>query len=423
MIHTYKQARDYITSLSSRGIVPGLDAIYALCNELGNPQDKIRTLHIAGTNGKGSTGAFISGILRAAGYSVGRYVSPAVSEYCEIIRVNDAYISEDEYTEIVNEIEKAINAVEARGIYPTSFEAETAAAFLYFVKKKCDYSLIECGMGGELDATNIIKAPIAAVITSIGMDHAAFLGDTIEKIAQSKSGIIKENIPVFSARQTDSVMRAIIEKCIEKNAELTVAKVPEIVSADLKGTVFNYGGMENVKIPLAGAYQPMNAVLAIEVCKHLNIDGDTIMQGLRDTKWSLRFECDDDGWIFDGAHNVPAAKALVQSVKELLDGRTAYIIGVFADKEYKKIIEVTSSGADRIYTVTAPGARGLDSSVLASVVRQYCTDTVDAVTTENAVRLCAKEGFDNVVVFGSLSFLDRIKHEKEKVYEEMSKNI
>lgn len=420
---TYKEAREYIASLTARGIVPGLGSIKALCNELDNPQDKIRIIHIAGTNGKGSTGAFISSILQAAGYSAGRYVSPAVTEYREIIRINDEYITEAEYTEIIHEIKIAVEAVEKQEIYPTSFEAETAAAFLYFAKKNCDYALIECGMGGELDATNIIKSPLAEVITSIGMDHTAFLGDTIEEIAENKASIIKNGTAVFSAKQQTEVIEVLEEKCRENNAVLNVSDAPEIISSDLYGTRFNYKDLKDIEISLAGAYQPMNAALAIDLCMWLGIKRDTIIKGLRDTKWALRFECDSDGWIFDGAHNVPAASELAKSIKNLLKGRNAYVIGVFADKAYEEILKLTAFGAERIYTVTAPGARGLDSEVLAQTARKYCSDVVNAATIENAVRLCAKENFDNIVVFGSLSFLSRIKQEKEKVYEKMSENI
>ncbi len=420
---TYIEAREYIASLTARGIIPGLETIRALCAELGNPQDRVRTIHIAGTNGKGSTGAFISAILQAAKYSVGRYVSPAVSEYREIISINGNYITEEEYANGVLRVRYAIEKLEKRGIYPTSFEAETALAFLYFSDCSCDYALIECGMGGELDATNVIKSPVAAIITPIGKDHAKFLGETIGEVARSKAGIIKENTRVFSAHQYDEAMAVIDERCKEMNAELSVCDTPQIIAQDLKGTRFDYRKFSNIKISLAGSYQPANAALAVDLCEWLCVDRDTIIKGLRDTKWALRFECDSDGWIFDGAHNPHAAYEMAKSVKALLKGRTAYIIGVFADKEYEKILEITAFGANRIYTVTAPGERGLKSDALAEAAKKYCDDVVDAVTVENAVRLCVKEKFDNVVVFGSLSFLKHIKNEKEKVYGEMSENI
>ncbi len=422
MIQTYIQAREYISSLSARGIVPGLDAISALCLELGNPQDKIRTIHIAGTNGKGSTGAFTSSILRCAGYTVGRYVSPAVTTYREIIRINDEYISETEYIKFTNEIKKAVRAVEKQGVYPTAFEAETAMAFLYFASNNCDYALIECGMGGTLDATNVIKSPSAVLLTNIGLDHTKFLGNTITEVTRSKVGIIKENSIVFSAQQSVDAITVIKDKCSETGSELHICEAPEITRQDLSETRFNYRE-HTFFTDLIGTYQPKNAVLAIDLCKHLNIDWDTIIKGVRDTKWQLRFEHDCDGWIYDGAHNPHAATELAKSIKTLLHGKTAYIVGVFADKDYDEILKLTAPYADRIYTVTAPGERGLDSAILAQTASKYCDDVINAVTVKNAVEQCAKADFDNVAVFGSLSFLSDIKQEKEKIYGKMSENI
>ncbi len=418
----YNDAREYTASLTSRGIVPGLETIGALCSALGDPQDKIRTIHIAGTNGKGSVGAFIASVLRIAGYSIGRYVSPAVTEYREIIRVNDELISEEAYAKIIEKVKTAVAELETRGIYPTSFEAETAAAFLYFSEMNCDYALIECGMGGALDATNIIKSPNAAVITSISMDHMSFLGNSLSEIAANKAGIIKQGTTVFSAMQHEDAEKVIREKCAEKNAHLTFAKKPVVTSADVYGTHFIYNGME-LYIPLAGAYQPDNAALAAEVCRFIGVDDDTLKKGLKETKWQLRFEADSDGWIFDGAHNADAAMKLKASLDTLLHGkRTAFIVGVFRDKAYDDILKITAPAADAIYTVKPPSERGLPSAELARVARRYCENTIDAVTTENAVKMCMNEDFDNVVVFGSLSFLARIKREKEFIYEQMSKD-
>lgn len=410
----YTQAREYITALSARGIKPGLDTIRELCGRLGDPQDKIKTIHIAGTNGKGSVGAFIESILRASGMSIGRYVSPAVEEYREIIQLDGEYIEEAEYADIVSRI----SAV-SHGISPTAFEAETAAAFLYFAEKGCDYAIIECGMGGELDATNIIKSPAASVITSISLDHTAFLGDTIYEIAKNKAGIIKEGTQNFSARQPDEAMKALYEK----TSHIITAHEPKIIRSDMLGTHFNYKGHNSLFISLVGTHQPHNAALAIEVCDALGIDDETIRNGLKDTQWKFRFETDENGWIFDGAHNPDAAKRLRETIDTLLKGKKlAFITGVFRDKDYKTITALTAGAANVIYTVKPPGERGLESAVLAETARQYCSNVTDAKTIENAVRLCAEGGYDNVIVFGSLSFLSRIKQEKEALYEQMSEN-
>lgn len=423
MINTYTKAREYISGLTSRGIVPGLEPIKALCGELGNPQDKIKIIHIAGTNGKGSTGAFISSILRESGFSTGRYVSPAVTEYREIIRINDRYISEDEYTDIVSQVKTAIEKLEKREIYPTSFEAETAAAFLYFYINKCDYVLVECGMGGLLDATNLIKHPIAEVITQIDMDHMAFLGNTLEEIAQNKAGIIKNNTKVFSAEQKEEARKVLIKKAEETHSEIIFAEEPEVIRSDIKGTEFNYRSIRNIKISLAGMYQPYNAAAAIDLCVALGIDEDYIKKGLEKTRWQFRFEADENGWIYDGAHNPAAALQLRRTIDEILsDKRIAYIVGVFRDKAYDEILRITASAANAIYAVTPPTARGLESYKLAEAAKKYCGNVIDAETTENAVKQCLSENYDNVIVFGSLSFLGHIKKEKELIYGQMPKN-
>ncbi len=423
MINTYNKAREYISGLTSRGIVPGLEPIRALCGELGNPQDKIKIIHIAGTNGKGSTGAFISSVLRESGFSTGRYVSPAVTEYREIIRINDRYISEDEYTDIVSQVKTAIEKLEKREIYPTSFEAETAAAFLYFYINKCDYVLVECGMGGLLDATNLIKHPIAEVITQIDMDHMAFLGNTLEKIAQNKAGIIKNNTKVFSAEQKEEARKVLMKKAEETHSEIIFAEEPEVIRSDIKGTEFNYRSIKNIKISLAGTYQPYNAAAAIDLCVALGIDEDYIKKGLEKTRWQFRFEADENGWIYDGAHNPAAALQLRRTIDEiLLNKRIAYIVGVFRDKAYDEILRITASAANAIYAVTPPTARGLESYKLAEAAKKYCGNVIDAETTENAVKQCLSENYDNVIVFGSLSFLGHIKKEKELIYGQMPKN-
>lgn len=423
MINTYTKAREYISGLTSRGIVPGLEPIKALCGELGNPQDKIKIIHIAGTNGKGSTGAFISSILRESGFSTGRYVSPAVTEYREIIRINDRYISEDEYTDIVSQVKTAIEKLEKREIYPTSFEAETAAAFLYFYINKCDYVLVECGMGGLLDATNLIKHPIAEVITQIDMDHMAFLGNTLEEIAQNKAGIIKNNTKVISAEQKEEARKVLMKKAEETHSEIIFAEEPEVIRSDIKGTEFNYRSIKNIKISLAGTYQPYNAAAAIDLCVALGIDEDYIKKGLEKTRWQFRFEADENGWIYDGAHNPAAALQLRRTIDEILSNkRIAYIVGVFRDKAYDEILRITASAANAIYTVTPPTARGLESYKLAEAAKKYCGNVIDAETTENAVKQCLSENYDNVIVFGSLSFLGHIKKEKELIYGQMPKN-
>ena len=417
--NTYAQAREFVSSLAPRGIVPGLDAVRALCAALGDPQDKIKTIHIAGTNGKGSVGAFIASALMADGKSVGRYATPAVEEYREMITLNGGYISEEDYTETVSLVAEAVDEAEKKGFSPTAFEAETAAAFLYFRKKHCDYALIECGMGGLLDATNIIMKPAAAVITSISTDHTAFLGDTIEEIARNKAGIIKTGVPVFTAMQPEAALAEIRAAA----DSLTVTDDVRVTKEDIYGTHFDYRDTKDIYIPLAGAYQPQNAALAFEVCAYLGIDAGTVKRGFGDTKWNLRFQADSDGWIFDGAHNEGAALELRESVDRLLCGsRLLFVMGVFRDKAYERILEITAPAAEEIITVKPPGDRGLEAELLAAAAKKYCESVTAAESYADAVRIAAEKKYDNILVFGSLSFLSELKREKDRIYGKMSEN-
>lgn len=411
----YKESRDFINSLTGRGIVPGLDNITALCNELGNPQNALKIIHIAGTNGKGSTGAFITQILISAGYSVCRYVSPAVECYREIFQFNGIWINEDDYAECASEVKKAILILEEKGIYPTSFEAETALAFLYFKKKQCDYAVVECGMGGRLDATNVIDKPEIAVITHISMDHSSFLGDTLEKIAYEKSGIIKKNCRVVSSIQEGNVSEVIQDQCKRENAELIFSQTPEILSYNLNGTEFLYKGLR-AKICQIGLYQADNAVLAIEAVKQLGVSEKAILDGLYKTCWKFRFEVTSKNpyWIYDGAHNPDGAYRLTESLDKYLYGKKLiYIVGIFKDKDYREIAKITAAAAKKIYTVKPPSDRGLDSGILAEEFLKYSADVYAAENIKSAVIKCENEECDAVVCFGSLSFLQMIKNEKE----------
>lgn len=412
----YRQSVEYIHSLQGRGIVPGLSAMRMLCNRIGNPQDKIKTIHIAGTNGKGSVGAYISSILINAGYNVGRYVSPAVNDNLEIYQYNDNYISKEDYSNCVEIIKEAMSDVEKDGYFPTAFEAETAVAFLYFNMKNCDYAVIECGMGGRLDATNVIKSPQCSVITAISMDHTAFLGNSIEEIAKEKAGIIKSKVPVASAFQTEQAMQVIQKTCKELSAECVFVKEVKTVECGINGIDFIYKDLE-LHTVLAGLYQAENAALAIEAVKLLGekISDDTIIKGIENAYWGYRFEiCGQSPyWILDGAHNPDGAECLLKTLEKYFPNeRIIYIFGVFKDKDYDKMAKIISKKACRIYAVTPPSNRGLDSKVLAQTVKKYNSNVVAADSIDDAIRMCNAEKCGVVVCFGSLSFLKIIKNKK-----------
>lgn len=411
----YTEAMEYINSLKNRGIVPGMDNIMRLCAQLGNPQDKLKTIHIAGTNGKGSVGAFIASILNSAGFRVGRYVSPSVEEYCEICTINGEMMSQDDWASCISQVKEAANIIEAEGFMPTAFEAETAAAFLYFLSKNCDYAIIECGMGGRLDATNVITAPECSVITSISMDHSSFLGTTLSEIAFEKSGIIKQNCPVVSAKQPIEVMEVIKKKCDELNSPLFIAAECEILSCNIGGIDFMCSGIK-LHTSLSGIYQADNAALAVSAvrCLGISISNEAVISGISNAKWKYRFEVINKKplIIFDGAHNADGAKRLSQTLKEYFpDGGLNFVFGVFKDKDFEAIAKITAPLADMIYTVKPPTDRGLAANELAAVVGKYNKNVVATKSISEAARMCTEGECNAVVCFGSLSFLAQIKKE------------
>ena len=427
---TYKEARVYLDEVSKYGSVLGLDAVQNLLYELGNPQDDLRFIHIAGTNGKGSVLAFTSSILSEAGLKTGRYISPTVISYLERIQIDGKWILEVEFAELVEEIQKAIVRMEAKGMTgPTVFEIETAIAFLYFQRKHCDVVVLETGLGGILDATNIIKNTVVAVFTSISRDHMGYLGDTLDEIARNKAGIIKPGCIVVSAAQ-----RPMVRKELELYAEKYGCRVrfaaPEeavILEQDYHGQTFSYREMEHLQIKMSGSYQLSNAVAAWEAIDAWNsisehqIPEQAVRRGFLKAQLPGRFTCikERPTFIIDGAHNVDAAKRLRESVELFFPGRRlVYIMGVFRDKEYEKMSEIMAPLAECIYTVSLPDQnRTLPAGELKHAVEPYCTGPVYAVGDVNrAVEKALQDAQEEEVIlaFGSLSYLGQvIKRAKE----------
>ncbi len=414
-----KEAYEYIESVGNYGIVPGLDSIKELCRRLGDPQKDLKFVHVAGTNGKGSVSAFTAAALKAGGYRVGRYISPVIFEYREKIQVNDSYISRRAMCRGLERIKEACGGMEEK--HPTLFEIETALAFLYFQEKKCDIVVLETGMGGLMDATNVIENTLVAVITSVSMDHMKFLGNTLEEIAEQKAGIIKKGCHVVSLRQEPDAMEVIERKAAEEGCELTVAD-PSLaghIRYGLESQRFDYGDYKGVEISLAGRYQIDNGILALEVLKALAERGfpireDRLREGFLDAKWPGRFTVigRKPYFVVDGAHNEDAARRLTESLEFYFAGkRIIYIMGMFRDKEYEKVIGLTHGLADQIITVATPGnPRALSAYELAQAVSRYHPQVTAADSLEEAVEMCylLAEKEDVIVAFGSLSFLGRL---------------
>ena len=427
----YREALDYIESIQSYGIVPGLENITELCKRLGNPQDRLKFVHIAGTNGKGSVLAYISTVLTCAGYRVGRYISPTIFDYRERIQINNRYITQKALCEGLETIRNICYKMEEEGLtHPTPFEVETALGFWYFDMKGCDIVILETGMGGRYDATNLIRNTEVAVLTPVSMDHMAFLGKDLAAIAGHKAGIIKEGCDVVSAEQVPEVMEVIRHEAEGKNCRLHVADGEAIVNRKqgsgrfLTKQQFDYRGGDGVcykrlEIHMAGGFQPGNALLAIEVLRVLQERGYRISEaalrkGLGETVWKGRFSVISTKPLFvvDGAHNEEAAAKLAESLEiYFTNKRIIYIIGILRDKEYDKIIGLTHAYADQIITVTPPeNPRAMSAYELAQEIARVHPKVTAVDSLEEAVemaRLLAGPE-DVIVAFGSLSYLGRL---------------
>lgn len=425
----YEEALEYVEGLSPRGIVPGLESIRELCKRLGNPQDKLRFVHIAGTNGKGSTLAYISNILTAAGEKVGRYISPTIFEYRERFQINGRMISKKDLGIYMESVKLACQEMLEAGLaQPTPFEVETALAFCYFLDKGCSIVVLETGMGGLLDATNLIQTTLVSVIASVGMDHMSFLGKTLAEIAAQKAGIIKESRTVVAMRQPKEAQRVIEAEAERKQARLIISDVATAknVKSGLEKQSFDYASLKKLEIMLAGKFQIANAVLAIDAIKALEeygicVSEKAIREGLSHTLWPGRFTVamKKPLFIVDGAHNEDAAQKLMDSVDfYFTNRRIIYIMGMLKDKECEKVIEMTCHRADQIITVATPNkARTLSAYELATMVKKVNPNVTALDSVEEAVEvsmlLANRE--DVIIAFGSLSYLGSLLRELERL--------
>ena len=422
----YEEAMNFIQNTSKFGSVLGLDIIKELLERLGNPQDQLKVVHIAGTNGKGSTLAFLAGIFRESGYRAGRYVSPASFCYEERFRINEENISKEDLCFYMEKIKKISDEMVRDGMsHPTMFEIETALSFLYFLDKKVDVVLLETGMGGRLDATNVVKKPIAVIIASIGMDHMQFLGDTIEKIAAEKAGIIKEGCPVISYNNQESVNEVIKEKAKEMHCKVTFVNSEgiRVLSESLNGGSFSYRSSdgrcyEKIEIPLLGRHQINNAALALEALNTIRnyycISEFQTEDGLRKTIWRGRIEIleKDPLVICDGAHNPDGAKSLLNFLQNnFTNRRLIYIMGVLSDKDYEQMIQILTPMAAKVYTVAPDNARALSSKDLAECVRKYHHDVEERQRLKECLEEVKQQADkeDVIIICGTLSFQNELK--------------
>lgn len=428
----YAEARVYLDEISKYGSVLGLENMKELLCRLGNPQDDLSFIHISGTNGKGSVLAYLSTILSNAGYRTGRYISPTLFSYRERIQVDEEKIEKESLARHVTAIAQAIEEMKAEHAgNPTAFEVETALSFLYFKEKQCDIVVLETGLGGALDATNVIKTTVMEVITPISMDHMEFLGDTLEKIAEQKAGIIKPHTTVVSACQEPEAARVISRVCKEKECILKTVNPEEITEVvyDIQKQQFSYKTWKQALIALAGSYQIANAALALEAVDALRRLGFTltdrqVYEGLAKAVWKGRFTllATSPAVILDGAHNPGAAKELQRSLNLYFKGKKLYyIFGVFQDKDYKEVIRLTAPLAEHIITVQTPNnPRALSADRLKEAVSGINPSVEAADSIQEAVHIARNlaQKDDAIIIFGSLSFLGEAEKalEKEEKY-------
>ena len=449
----YSEAREYLKNVNKLGSILGLNTIKELLKRLGNPQNELKVVHIAGTNGKGSIMTFVQNILMESGYKVGRYCSPAVFNEREIIRINDEYISEEQSADLLTRIKEKCDSMYSEGLpHPTSFEIETAEALMFFKEQNCDIALIECGMGGETDATNVFEKVLCSVIATISLDHTQFLGSTIEEITKVKSGIIKENCPVVISKQTVEAENVIKQVCKQKNSELIIPTEQDLENVEIDGltTKVTYKASNNkeyiLNLQALGTYQIKNAKTAVEVAivldkaltektnicdesdmnnstgmkNNINNSGNTIekniKKGIEKTVWPGRMEVisKEPLIIIDGAHN-PGAVLELRKTLDLYftNKRITFIMVVLSDKDFSKEAEIIADRAERIITITPNNSRGLDGHKLAETLVKYNHN----VQVADSLKQAAEESIDTIkdnradmiLAFGSLSYLGELK--------------
>ncbi|HHU87512.1 MAG TPA: bifunctional folylpolyglutamate synthase/dihydrofolate synthase [Peptococcaceae bacterium] len=414
----YQEALDYLANLAKFGFNFGLGRIQELLKRLNNPHLALKVIHIGGTNGKGSTSAMLSAILQEGGYRVGAFTSPHLKSYTERYRINGAEISGEQVAVLLDELRPHLEAMVAEGFeHPTEFEVGTALAFLYFNREKVDFLVVEVGMGGAIDSTNVVK-PLLSIITNVSMDHMDYLGHTIEEITLVKAGIIKPGAPVVTAARGEAL--GVIESvCLDKKSPLYVVGRDlswQPAAWNLSGQEFSLRGRrkyyEKLFIPLLGRHQLVNAATAVAAAEVLmdlgvSLNGDVVRLGLARTRWPGRMEIVSQKplVIIDGAHNYDGARCLRQALEEYFPGRSiVMVIGMLGDKE-RALVAAELAGVARAVVVTRPdNPRASNWRELAEEVRNYTSEVYLLEDTGEAVRKAlALAGPEEVIlVTGSL---------------------
>ncbi|MBS7190676.1 MAG: bifunctional folylpolyglutamate synthase/dihydrofolate synthase [Clostridiales bacterium] len=417
----FLEAQNYLEKVrSQKGIVLGLDTMRHLMAKLNNPQDKVKFIQVAGTNGKGSTAAYLTSILSEAGIKVGRYTSPAVFSSTEQYFACGSCISESEYAKGVTAVAEAAASLD--GETPTAFEQETALAFWYFAKKGCELAILEAGLGGDMDATNIVTTTVCSIITSISMDHCRILGNKISEIAAHKAGIIKPGAPVICIEQKEDAMEPIRAAAKAADTPLYEVHRDEVrqIFSDKRESIVFFREFENLHLKMLGSCQPENAALAVQAASVLSssypIEKKHIYDGIEKTRWGGRFELHSGSpdIILDGAHNPDGIRRLRESVNQMFGAvPICYVCGVLADKDYEKEIEILFGRASNVFTVTPPSPRAMKSTDLkAAIKKRFSQLKVTSFDSEDGIEKAMEAAVSQnnpVVVCGTLTILSRVK--------------
>ena len=417
----YKETQSYIEHKNSLGIHPGLDAVLAVLSELKHPERELPAIHIAGTNGKGSIMSFIESTLIASGLKVGRYISPALSEYRERWTVNRRMPEKEKVAELFTRIREAERRA---GTELTAFEAETAAAFLLFLDEKCDIQLIECGMGGRLDATNVMPSKVVDILASVSLDHMQFLGDTREEILHEKLGIVQKD---------DVLVTAPLDECLRREMEKTdiewiEAVMPEDAVMEREGSEFVFDDV-NIRLSMAGSTALENAVTALTALKAFNSRAESfglkpvrmehIREGFINTRWPGRFDLirTSPAVIADGAHNRDAWLRLAENMRRLYPGRLILVTGVLADKEVECLADTFAPLSKKVLTFTPDSPRALDGGKLAALFEERGTEASCCASASEAITeaLYGAAPEDVILAAGSLTFIGELLGKRNEI--------
>lgn len=401
MLKTESECIEYIHSAGRFGKKAGLDNINALLNHLNNPQKDLKCIHIAGTNGKGSVSCMLMSVLRSKGYKVGMNTSPFIEVFNERLTVNGENIPAEKLIKYTNLVADAISKL--NNVHPIEFEIITAIGFLYFKEENVDYAIIECGLGGLYDCTNVIEKPLICAITSIGLDHTEILGSTIKDIAFQKAGIIKEGVPVVvNSAISDEALEVMGRVAKEKSAPFVLSQDYRVISSGLEGTLMECGN-EKFTLPLIGSYQPSNASLVVTLLKKIGISN--VAEGMKMAKWKCRFEMVNPRTVIDGAHNFQGISAFCKSVESFVPPKDRVIlIGMLNDKDFESSAKLIGSLGSPVVVTDVPSYRQTSGEKVFECIKKFCPDAVYEPDNEKALKqaqeMTGDEGF--LCIAGSL---------------------